>query len=157
EIWNPDLVAADVGNWKFSKGVIFTIPAGTSIPAGQYLVVAANVAKFNAAHPGFAGTVVGGWTGTLASGGEQGQLDNAAGTTMRDVSYADEGDWAVRTRSALSFSHRGWEWTSLADGGGYTMELRNRALGTGSGQNWTVSAAAGGTPGAANSRVSTNV
>ncbi len=157
EIFNPDVTPANVAGWKLSKGVGFTIPAATTIPAGGYLVIAANVGAFNAAHPGYAGAVVGGWTGQLSNSGEQLQLDNAAGVKICDVSYADAGDWALRGRGALSFSHKGWDWFSEAAGGGKTLELRNRALGLGSGQNWGVSTAAGGTPGAVNTLVSTNI
>ena len=157
EIQNSDALAVDVSGWKFSKGVSFTIPAATSIPAGGYLVVASNVAAFNAAHPGFAGTVVGGWTGALANGGEKVQLDDALGNKVSDVTYADEGEWALRGRGDLTFLHRGWDWFCAADGGGNSFELRNPALGAGSGQNWGISAAVGGSPGAVNSVASANV
>jgi hypothetical protein len=48
----------DVSGWvlkQFTSTQTFTIPAGTSIPAGGYLVVArdATLAEFQAAHPGF--------------------------------------------------------------------------------------------------------
>jgi CotH kinase protein/Lamin Tail Domain len=157
EIYNPDAAPADVSGWRLTKGVSFTIPAATTIPAGGFLVIAADVAAFDAAHSGFTGTRVGGWVGRLANGGEQIQLDDALGAKVNDVTYADEGDWALRVRGALSFSHRGWEWVNEADGGGKTLELRNPALGNARGQNWGVSAAAGGSPGAVNSLHSTNV
>ena len=157
EIRNPDALAVDVSGWKFSKGVSFTIPAATSIPAGGYLVIASNLAAFNAAHPGFAGAVVGGWTGSLANGGERVQLDDALGNKVSDVAYADEGEWALRGRGDLTFLHRGWDWFCAADGGGNSFELRNPVLGAGSGQNWGVSAAVGGSPGAVNSVASANV
>ena len=157
EIYNPDVAAVDVSGWALTKGVSFTIPAATTIPAGGYLVIAANVADFNAAHPGFAGTVIGGWTGQLANGGEQIQINDALGNKVNDVRYADEGDWSLRARQVVTQGHAGLEWVSLADGGGRTLELRNPVVGNASGQNWGESAAAGGTPGAANSVASTNV
>ena len=43
ELHNPDEAVANVGGWQFSKGVKFTIPPGTTIPAGGYLVVAAGL------------------------------------------------------------------------------------------------------------------
>ena len=157
EIKNPDALAVDVSGWKFSKGVTFTIPAATSIPAGGHLVVAANLVAFNAAHPGFSGAVVSGWTGTLADGGEEIQLDDALGNKVSDLAYASEGDWGSRRRGVLSFNHKGWDWYSAADGDGYSLELRNPALGNGSGQNWGSSLAIGGSPGAANSLASANI
>ncbi|MEO7318517.1 MAG: CotH kinase family protein, partial [Chthoniobacteraceae bacterium] len=143
----------NVSGWKLTKGVSFTIPTTPPTPPltpGAFLVIAADVTAFGLAHPGFTGTVVGGWTGNLASGGEQIQLNDLLGVKMSDVTYADEGDWALRGRGVLSFSHKGWSWYNDADGGGKTIELRNPALGNGSGQNWGVSTAPGGTPGAVN-------
>lgn len=160
EIFNPDAAAVDVSGWKFSKGVSFTIPAATTIPAGGYLVVAADVAAFTAAHPGFPGfpgfpgTLVGGWTGQLSDSGEVLELDNATGVKVSVVTYGDDGEWALRGRGVLSFSHNGWDWFNDADGGGKTIELRSPALaGIDCGQNWGV----GGSPGAANSVASVNV
>lgn len=151
EIYNTDTVnPLDVSGMKLTKGVAFTIPAATTIPAGGYLVIAADLAKFAAEHPGFAGTVLGPWVGTLASGGEQVQLTDGLGTTLDDVTYADEGGWATRVKSAASFGHSGWEWEALHDGGGHTLAKIMPELGALEGQNWKVSNAAGGTPGAAN-------
>ncbi len=157
EIHNPDVQAVDVSGYRLTKGVAFTIPAATVIPAGGYLVIAADLGKFQAAYPGFSGAVLGPWVGSLASGGEQVQLDDALGNQVSDVIYSDEGEWARRVRGPLSFSHRGWSWETLADGAGRTIELRNPLLGPGSGQNWADSANAGGTPGAANSSASTDI
>src|SRR5204863_5029732 len=82
ELHNPDGVAVNVGGWQITKGVTYTIANGVSIPAGGYLVVAADPAAFTAAHPGFAGVVVGGWTGRLSNSGEQIQLDDALGAKV---------------------------------------------------------------------------
>lgn len=151
EIHNTDaLNPVDVSGYRLNRGVTFTIPAATVIPPEGYLVIAADVAKFNAEHPGFTGTVIGGWVGTLANGGEQVDLVDSLGTTVDDVTYADEGGWALRVRSTLSFGHRGWEWEALHDGGGRTLAKIMPDLGALEGQNWKVSNAAGGTPGAAN-------
>src|SRR5688500_17171035 len=79
ELHNPGPVTVAIGGWQFSKGISFTIPPGTSIPAGGNLVVAADIAAFQAAHPQFAGQVVGGWTGRLSDSGEELQLDDSFG------------------------------------------------------------------------------
>jgi hypothetical protein len=157
EIHNPDATDANLSGWNFTDGITFTIPNGTTIPAGGYLVVAANVAAFNASHPGFPGTVVGGWSGRLSNSGENIRLQNAGGTVIDEVRYADEGDWAFRARGPLQFSHRGWMWVCNADGTGRTFELRNAELTHDCGQNWGSSVANGGSPGAANSIRSTNI
>ena len=158
EIQNPDAVnPVDVSGWKLTRGVSFPLPNPTVIPAGGYLIIAANVAKFQTVHPGFAGLLRGGWVGSLASGGEQVQLEDSLGAVVDDLRYADEGDWALRVRGPLSFGHRGWIWETAADGGGRTIELRNPVLGSGSGQNWGVSAAVGGSPGTVNSAAATDL
>ncbi|MEZ5301297.1 MAG: lamin tail domain-containing protein [Verrucomicrobiales bacterium] len=63
ELHNVSAAAVDVSGWAIDRGVSFTFPGGTSIPAGGYLAVAADVGAFSAAHPGV-GPVVGGWSGS---------------------------------------------------------------------------------------------
>ena len=159
ELYNASTTeTVDLSGWKFSKGVSFTIPSGTVLAPGAFLVVAADTAVFLGEHPGFTAPLRGGWTGRLSNSGETVQLEDATGKKVDEASYSDDGEWAIRVRGALSFGHRGWDWESAADGGGKTLELRNPALAsTGSGQAWGVSTPAGGTPGAVNSLASTDV
>jgi hypothetical protein len=156
EIYNRGANSVDLSDWQFADGVSFTFPAGTTITAGSYLAVAANVATFNAQHPGVA-NVVGGWTGELSNTGESIDLRDAAGNRIDRVEYADQGDWAVRRRGALDHNHRGWEWETAADGGGSSLERVSLALSNNSGQNWAASAMRGGTPGAVNSAIDGDV
>lgn len=153
EITNrPGTGALDVSGWQFSKGITFSIPAGTILPEGGVLIVAADVAVFQSGHPGFAGMLTGGWMGKLSNSGESVRLDNAAGERMDEIRYADEGDWAERARPAQDvYGHQGWIWSSPADGGGYTLERRSLAVPGDFGQNWRFSTAVGGSPGIGNS------
>ncbi|MCX6953653.1 MAG: lamin tail domain-containing protein [Verrucomicrobia bacterium] len=161
ELHNPDASAVSVGGWAITTGADYTIPAGTTIPAGGYLVIAANPTALKAASPSAAAaTVLGPWkTGaTLANKGEKITLSKPGSTSgtfteVDSVDYANEGDWAVRTRDSLG----GWSWVSAADSAGSSLERRNPALSKNTGQNWGASTAAGGTPGAANSLRATNV
>src|SRR5688572_20976868 len=148
ELHNRGPTAVSLAGWRFDKGIDFTFAAGTSIGAGQFLVVAHDLARFQSQHAGV-GNVVGGWTRTLANNGETLELVDAGGASQDKLDYASEGDWAFRRRGPLSFNHRGWDWTTPADGGGSSMELVNPNLGNNSGQNWRPSAT-GGTPGRAN-------
>ncbi|MFN0125811.1 MAG: lamin tail domain-containing protein [Verrucomicrobiales bacterium] len=150
EIHNPDGAPVDVSGWQLVRGVRSTIPSGTVLPAGGYLVVAADVAAFQGAHAGFDRLVVGSWDGTLSNGGEAVALADGSGAVVDEVSYADEGGWALRVRGAVSFGHRGWEWDTRHDGGGNTLAKIVPGLPAHEGQNWNASAAVGGTPGAAN-------
>src|SRR3954466_7592282 len=47
ELYNRGDAPAFVGGWQFDQGIAFPLPAAT-INAGQYFVVAADVAKFHA-------------------------------------------------------------------------------------------------------------
>lgn len=159
EIHNPGTTAVDMSGWAITKGADFTFPAGTTIAAGGFLVVAPDVAAFQAAHPGVT-AVAGPWTtgAMLADSGETIALARpgaVAGTfeTVDSVAYADEGDWAVRTRDTLG----GWSWVTGANGAGKSLERRNPLLDGDNGQNWGDSTAAGGSPGAANSLLTTNL
>jgi hypothetical protein len=161
EIHNPDTTAADLSGWAITKGADFTFPAGTTLAAGGYLVVAADPTALKAAHTAAAAaTVLGPWKSgaRLANNGETVTLakpGTTAGTwtTVDSVDYANEGDWAVRTRDSLG----GWSWVSAADGAGSSLERRNPSLTKNTGQNWGASSTAGGTPGAANSLRAPNV
>ena len=154
ELYNRGPSAVDVGGWQFTRGVDFTIPA-TSIAAGGYLVVAADVAAFHAKYPGVTAPVVGGWTGKLGDARQTVELTDQAGNVADVVSYADDGDWALRRQGPADPLHptwyRGWEYASGADAGGKSLELVNQALSNDFGQNWASSIPDQGTPGAPNS------
>lgn len=166
ELWNTNAFAVDLTGWRLSGGIDFVFPA-LSISGGSYLVVAANVAVFQAKYPGVM-NVVGGWTGRLGNGGDTVRLRNALDDTVANVTYATEGDWAIRQRGPLDNGSRGWEWFAAHDGnvintftggneGGRSLELRNPALPWDNGQNWAASVPTNGTPGVANSVATNNL
>ncbi len=224
----PDLV--NLAGWSFTRGVNFTFP-NVAIPAGGYLVVAADLAAFQAKYPSVT-NVVGGWTGKLANSDETLELTTALGETVNRMHYASEGDWARRERgngaslvtsivrnggtaTVTVFNHGytrndqvvisgadqpeyngqftlnqntgvstfdinvpgspaspatgniiarlvtdngvvGWAWFSAASGFGSSLELVDTALPNDAGQNWLASTTLNGTPGRANSVLSTN-
>ncbi len=165
ELHNPEAASWNVGGWSFTKGVSFTLPPGTVIPAGGYLIVAANVAAFQARHPG-AGPVTGGWTGTLSNNEEMLELTDATGLEADSVFYASQGDWARRRRPLATETDppndayamaNGWIWRNEADGAGASLELRNPSLINNSGQNWLPSSTPGGSPGLVNSAFTANL
>ncbi len=159
ELYNSGPVGVNLAGWRFDKGIDYTFTNGV-VPAGGYLVVAANVESFRTNHPTVS-TVVGGWTAKLRNSGETVALVDALGQRADVVTYADEGDWAVR-REGEPFPGqptwwRGWQWLCTAAGGGKTMELMNPAISENTGQNWGSSLLDGGTPGQANSLATNNV
>ncbi len=87
-------------------GISFDFPAGTSIPANGYLVVAADAACLSAAYGAI--PVIGDWGGTLRDSGELIRLEDNRGNLADEVDYKPAGDWP-----------------ELADGDGSSMELRH--------------------------------
>ncbi|HEX2749851.1 MAG TPA: Ig-like domain-containing protein, partial [Verrucomicrobiales bacterium] len=153
ELFNRGTSTIDLSGWKIDSGVTFTFPAGRTMAPGAYLVVAANLAAFQVAYPSVT-NVIGGWSGTLSNSGETISLIDAAGEALDSVHYATEGDWAVRVRET---TYNGWDWSSPANGGGHSLELRNPHLSNGSGQNWAFSSTLGGSPGAVNGMISSDI
>ncbi len=151
ELYNRGDRPIDLAGWEFDRGVNYLFPAVT-LGAGDYLVVAANVARFNATYPGVGATVIGGWEGQLSNRSEEVGLEDENGRRVDRVTYADEGDWALRRiRPDERRGLNSWEWVAGHDGGGRSLELINPAMSNNRGQNWSASTANQGTPGAVNS------
>ncbi len=96
ELHNVGDVLVNLNGWRFSRGLDFTFP-NVAIPADGYLIVAANVAAFQAKYPAVT-NVVGPWTGGLANSDETIELVTSTGESVNQVHYASEGDWAVHQR-----------------------------------------------------------
>jgi hypothetical protein len=167
ELFNSGAAPVNLQGWRLAKGVSFVFP-DVAIEAGGYLVVAADSdtnrfkAAYAALYPPLAGVrVVGGWTGTLANNRHTVELEDNLGQRVDQVTYASEGDWALRREGDPYAGHptwwRGWRWSSGADAGGKSLELINPALPNTQGQNWAASLNDGGTPGGPNSVAATDV
>ena len=155
ELYNRGTQAVDVTGWRFTRGVEMELPAAT-LPAGGYLVVAANADAFAAKYPEVTNYVAG-WTGKLSNSGETLELVDQAGLVVDSIRYADEGDWGVRAVGPEDRGSTGWIWAPEHDGGGKSLELINVAVDNNFGQNWTSSVPIGGTPGAVNSAVASDI
>lgn len=149
ELKNIGDASVDLTGWQFTSGISFTFPS-VSIPAGGYLIVAADTSVFTSTY-GAVPLIVGNWTGGLSNRGERIKLVDSTGIVSGDITYTDQGDWAIR-QSVTDGSQQGWIWFAAHDGGGSSLELINAALTNKSGQNWASSVGAP-TPGAANSVV----
>ena len=154
ELFNRGATSVNLTGWRFSRGVDFTLPAGTTLAPGAYLVVAADVSAFSAKYPSVI-NVIGGWDGLLSNSGEEVELEDANGNNVASVLYSDEGDWATRVRTGASDT--GWTWLAQADGGGRSLELCNPGMAGNNGQNWLPSTAADGSPGVRNSHNTNNI
>lgn len=119
ELHNPGPSAVDVGNWRLADAVTYTIPPGTSIPAGGYLVIAENPAALSSWH---SVTSLGPWTGNLASEGELIELRDAGGLLIDSAEYANTAPWPA-----------------TPNGSGPSLELANPLLENNLGGNWNAS------------------
>ncbi|HEU0011120.1 MAG TPA: lamin tail domain-containing protein [Verrucomicrobiae bacterium] len=172
ELFNAGSTNVNLTGWRISGGIDYAFPSNAVIGAGNYLVVAAHLPSFSAKYPGVA-NVVGSWltftvtnvngrlftnsTPVLSNTRNAINLNNGTGTRIDEVTYADDGDWAVRRRGFDDGGFRGWMWYAEHDGLGKSLELINAAMPNEYGQNWGPSSVVGGTPGAANSIRSANI
>ncbi len=125
ELYNPMALDMDLSGWSLAGGVTYTFPEGTVVPAGAYLVVAADPAGV----PGALGPYV----GALSDGGERVDLRNNGGRLIDTVAYDDDDPWPV-----------------AADGSGLSLAKIDPDAASDHAESWTASATIGGTPGASN-------
>ncbi len=150
ELFNCGNETINLSGWRFSDGVDFAFPDGLSLGSSEYLAVASDIDTFNDIYPDI-DNVIGGWEGRLSNSGEKIELVDSFGMIIDTVTYADEGDWAVRELGPVDFEHRGWKWSDSHDGGGKSLELINPSFTNKYGQNWSASMIEEGTPGKVNS------
>ena len=120
-----------MSGWRLAEGIEFTFESGTTIGAGDYLVIAKDPVAFESA-TGIS-DVLGGFTGSLSNGGETIHLLNHNDQVMDELIYGDSGQWPV-----------------AADGSGAALAKRSEHAGTGDPDSWTFSSVIGGTPGSVN-------
>lgn len=120
ELYNRGGAPVDLTSWALEEGVSFTFPAGTTIAAGGYLVIAANPALTASAFP--SATVIGPFLGNLANSGEYFRLVDEWDNTADEVHY-----------------HTGGDWPALAAGGGSSLELRHPDMDNSKPSAWAAS------------------
>ncbi len=152
ELQNTGTKAVDLSGWQVTKGVHFQFPTGTIMPAGAFLVVAADAATFQSSHPGVANFVAG-WTGKL---GHVLEISDNAGKVVDSVEFYSDGDWATRVMGPIQYNHQGWVWDAPADGRGASLELINSSLPNSYAHNWAPNKNLSGTPGQPNSVATDN-
>lgn len=149
EIRNIGANLVDLSGYQFDAGVTYTFPAGTTIAAGGFRVIAKNPARLQTVY-GIA-NVLGPYTGVLSNGGETVRLKDAGGVVVDSVGYSAEFPWAV---SADGFGAG----SSFLGFSLYTYQYKGRSLqrvsptaGSNDPANWLASPASPGpTPGSAN-------
>jgi hypothetical protein len=106
ELHNRGTNAVDLTGWRLDEGVDFRFAAGTTIPAGGYLVVAKDLDYMAAHYPSL--SIVGPFTNQLSRSDDLLVLKDAANNPADEVHYFDSG-----------------RWPEDADGGGSSLELRD--------------------------------
>ena len=125
ELYNPLTTAVDLTGWRFSNGVEYTFPVGSTIAPGGYLVIAQDPATMLGL---YGVTALGPWTGGLNSDGEAVELRNHGNAVVDEVDYGVVSPWPA-----------------ASNGNGPSMELLNPSLNNDLGSNWRPSAQAAGT------------
>ncbi len=131
ELHNPMVLDMDLSGWSLAGGVRFEFDEGTILPAGGYLVVAADPSLL-AEETGL-DELLGPYDGQLANDGERLELWNGYGRLIDTVEYGDDDPWPVR-----------------ADGSGLSLAKVDADAASDRAENWAVSVELGGTPGASN-------
>jgi hypothetical protein len=106
ELFNRGDAPIDVSGWQLDDAVSYVLPANTFIPAGGYLIVAAEPTLLAEQYPGI--TILGPWDGSLSNSNERIRLLDARRNPADEVHYFDGG-----------------RWPGAADGGGSSLELRD--------------------------------
>jgi hypothetical protein len=122
ELHNRGALPVNIGGWRLLDGIDFIFGAGTTIPAGGYLVVANNVSRLATNYAGLNGAnLVGNFGGRLSHGGERIAL------AMPDYSFTTNGG-AITTNEFFIVVNEvtygdGGRWGQWSDGGGSSLEL----------------------------------
>jgi|GEM_PF-3507805 len=114
EIYNNDGVAVDISGYTLSNAVSFTFPPGTTINAGDYVIVAINAATYSSL-----GCQVFQWTGQLNNTGETIELHDNLTQLVDIVSYSNSSPWPT-----------------AANGSGPSLELVDVNSDNNDGSNW---------------------
>ncbi len=130
ELYNSQPWAEDLTGCRITGEVEFAFPAGTSIPAGGRLVIAAVPADVAAAYS--LSSVLGPWTGALNNGGGQLRLRDISNAVVFEVDYGSNHPWPP-----------------AADGAGSSLVLARPSYGMNDPRAWDASFQPDGSPGAA--------
>ncbi len=108
ELYNRGTATVDLTGWKLDEGIEFDFPAGQTIAPDSYLVVARDAAALARKYPAIAGAIIGDFSGQLNNVDENIMLVDANKNPADEVHYYEAG-----------------RWSSFADGGSSSLELRD--------------------------------
>ncbi|MBL7153812.1 MAG: lamin tail domain-containing protein, partial [Phycisphaerae bacterium] len=119
ELVNRSAFDVDIGNWYFSNGIAYQFPAGTTLAAGGYVVVAQTPAQVASKFGVSSSLVFGPCVGKLSNEGERIVLRDAKGEQVDEVEYK-----------------LGFPWPTVGGPPGYSIELVNPAMDNDLGGSW---------------------
>lgn len=128
EIHNPDLFYEELGGYRLAGDIDYTLPPGTTLRSGTFLVIARNPAAVEAYY-GISG-VLGPYTNNLPNEGGTLRLINDVGGIVLEINYDDKTPWPV-----------------AADGTGHSLVLHRPSFGEDDPRAWGPSDVVGGSPG----------
>jgi hypothetical protein len=106
ELKNTGSTPLDLSGLRFTAGIDFVFPQGTTLAAGGFFVLARNATVFAQQHPGV--TADGVYTGRLANEGETITLSDPGNGEVFSIKYDDENGWPI-----------------AADGAGFSLVSKN--------------------------------
>ncbi|MEW6234781.1 MAG: CotH kinase family protein [Candidatus Omnitrophota bacterium] len=124
ELYNPDMVDADLSGWAFVDGINYQFPKGARLAAGGYLIVSPSPEAFLAKYGD--ASVWGPYQGQLNNKGERVVLEDAANRPVDSVLYCDEVGWP-----------------STADGYGPSLERKHPRMDSNHPNSWQAGPADG--------------
>lgn len=149
EIQNTGTTTLDLSGWKLKGGVDFTLPAGTTVAAGGFKVIARTPARIEVVYGLAAGSVLGPYTGRLSNNSDTVRIQNAAGEVQDAVTYDSKFPWA-QAADALGAKDEFTGLTSMSyNYKGRSLQRVSISAASGDPANWLASPLTGPTPGAA--------
>ncbi|MEO0788247.1 MAG: lamin tail domain-containing protein [Bacteroidota bacterium] len=122
ELYNPNTTAVDLTGWTVSDGFDLDFPAGTVIPAEDFLILCVDSAAFVNTLSYTGATLQ--WTeGALSNGGEGVAISNANGVVVSEVTYDDMVPWPTEP-----------------DGDGPSLQVCDPTMDLNNPANWAASA-----------------
>jgi hypothetical protein len=99
ELQNVGSQTINLSGLKFTTGITFTFPNGTTIAPNAYILVVKNVTAFNLRF-GSGKPIAGAYSGNLNNSGEQVVLAKADNTPLIDFTYSDDAPWPTEPDTA---------------------------------------------------------
>jgi len=124
ELFNAGGADVDLSGWSLGNAVSYQFPAGASIAAGGYVVVAEDPATVAAK---WGATAFGPWEGRLSNEGDRVELRDASSALVDEVDY-----------------QIGFPWPTAGGAGGHSIQLVNAELDNSLGGSWRISSGESG-------------